>query len=112
MTYLDVRLKDGERWTYVPPPGHTVAWVAVHEGELRSSEPVSSGALAVFSEDSAPIAFKAKGETGFVLGSAVKHPHPLVTGYYSVHTHRDALVKGEAEIDRLGAQYRAEGIIR
>ena len=44
-------------------------------------------------------------------GSAVKHPHPLVTGYYSVHTHRDALVKGEAEIDRLGAKYRAEGII-
>jgi len=31
-----------------------------------------------------------------VLGSAAKHPFPLVTGYYSVHTNRDALVRGEA----------------
>jgi len=37
MSYLAVSLGAGERWTYHPPKGHTVAWVAVHEGVLRTS---------------------------------------------------------------------------
>jgi hypothetical protein len=47
----------------------------------------------------------------FVLGSAVKHPHDLVLGYYSVHTSQAALAAGEAEIRRIGAQLRSAGII-
>src|SRR5438552_182736 len=39
MSYLSVNLKDGEQWTYHPPAGHTVAFVAVHEGTLRSPPP-------------------------------------------------------------------------
>jgi hypothetical protein len=38
-----------------------------------------------------------------VLGSAVKHPHPLVSGTYSVHTSAAALEQGEREIVRLRA---------
>ena len=34
MNYLAVRLKDGERWRYAPPSGHTVAWLAVNAGQL------------------------------------------------------------------------------
>jgi hypothetical protein len=37
------------------------------------------------------------------LGSAVKHPHDLVLGYYSVHTSKAALAQGEAEIQRIGS---------
>jgi len=44
-----------------------------------------------------------------VLGSAAKHPHELVMGYYSVHTSRASLAQGEAEIERIGAQLRREG---
>src|SRR5262249_51184167 len=43
MTYLAVSLKAGERWTYDPPAGHSVAWVAVHEGVLRTPAPVFPG---------------------------------------------------------------------
>src|ERR1700720_2294718 len=32
MNYLAVRLKAGERWTYQPPAGHTVLWIAVGRG--------------------------------------------------------------------------------
>jgi redox-sensitive bicupin YhaK (pirin superfamily) len=32
MNYLAVTLKDGERWRYTPPEGHTVGWVAVNAG--------------------------------------------------------------------------------
>ena len=36
INYLHVRLQDGQHWRYTPPAGHTVAWVSVYEGELRT----------------------------------------------------------------------------
>lgn len=109
INYLAVRLKDGERWRYTPPGGHTVAWVAVNAGRLDAAGPVGTGELAVFEESGEAIDFVAHGDTAFVLGSAVKHPHELVTGYYSVHTSKAALAQGEAEIRRIGARLRQEG---
>ena len=107
--YLAVRLKDGERWRYTPPAGHTVAWLAVNAGQLEAGGPVMAGELAVFEESNQAIDLVAHGDTSFVLGSAVKHPHDLVMGYYSVHTSKAALAQGEAEIRRIGAGLRSEG---
>ena len=109
INYLHVRLKDGERWRYVPPAGHTVAWLAVDKGRLQSHAPILAGQLAVFEESAGAIEVVAHGDTSFVLGSAIKHPHPLVLGYYSVHTSHAALAQGEAEIDRIGHRLLAEG---
>ena len=109
INYFHVRLKDGQRWRYAPPEGHTVAWLAVDKGALRSPEPIGEGQLAVFDESDGAIELEAKGDTSFVLGSAIKHPHPLVLGYYSVHTSRATLAQGEAEIDRIGQRLRAAG---
>jgi redox-sensitive bicupin YhaK (pirin superfamily) len=106
MNYLAVRLKDGERWRYTPPAGHTVGWVAVNAGRLDAGGPVVSGELAVFEESEDAIDFVAHGDTAFVLGSAEKHPHELVMGHYSVHTSKAALDQGEAEIRRIGARLR------
>jgi redox-sensitive bicupin YhaK (pirin superfamily) len=111
MNYLHVRLKDGETWRYTPPHGHTVAWLAVHEGSLRAQSPIRAGELAVFEESGDAIDLQAVGDTSFVLGSAIKHPHPLVLGYYSVHTSPATLAQGEAEINRIGRRLRAEGRI-
>ena len=109
INYFHVRLKDGQRWRYTPPEGHTVAWLAVDKGALRLPEAIDEGQLAVFDESEGAIELEAKGDTSFVLGSAVKHPHPLVLGYYSVHTSETALIQGEAEIDRIGQRLRAAG---
>lgn len=109
INYLAVRLKDGERWRYVPPAGHTVAWVAVGTGRLDANGAVAAGELAVFDESGAAIDFVAQGDAAFVLGSAEKHPHELVLGAYSVHTSRAALAEGEAEIRRIGLQLQREG---
>ena len=102
MIYLDVNLKKGERWTFLPPRGHNVAWIASHLGRVAAPEIVSQGEVAVFEEAVRPITFEALSDTGFVLGSAVKHPYDLVTGYYSVHTTEEALRIGEANIAALG----------
>ena len=109
INYLHVRLKDRQRWRYVPPEEHTVAWLAVDQGGLRSPAPIRAGELAVFEESDGAIELDADGDTSFVLGSAIKHPHPLVLGYYSVHTSGPALAQGEAEINRIGERLRAAG---
>jgi redox-sensitive bicupin YhaK (pirin superfamily) len=109
INYFHVRLQDGQRWRYVPPAEHTVAWLAVDQGNLRSPAPIRGGELAVFDESGGAIELLADGDTSFVLGSAIKHPHPLVLGRYSVHTSRAMLAQGEAEIDRIGQRLRAEG---
>ena len=112
MNYLAVRLKDGERWSYTPPARHTVAWIALSAGRLDTggpAEPIGTGELAVFEESGAAIDLLADGDTAFVLGSAVKHPHDLVMGHYSVHTSKATLAQGEAEIQRIGTRLRQEG---
>lgn len=109
MNYLAVTLQPGERWTYRPPHGHTVAWVAVQDGALSASSRIRSGELAIFEPSENAIELVSEGSTRFVLGSAPRHPHDLVLGNYSVHTNEEALRRGEAEIRRLGASLRAEG---
>ena len=97
INYLHVRLKDGERWEYQPPAGHDVAWIySVTRKELE-----------VFEEGETALSFEGPAE--FVLGSAVKHPHELVLGYYSVHTSEQALETGEARIAEIGQRLKAEG---
>jgi redox-sensitive bicupin YhaK (pirin superfamily) len=112
INYLDLQLKAGERWSYRPPAGHDVAWLAVSQGEVRAGEPVSAGELVVFEESAADVVIQAESAARLVLGSAVKHPHELVTGRYSVHTSPAALRAGEWEIRRIGGQLAAAGVIR
>jgi len=109
INYFHVGLKDGEKWRYAPPAGHSVAWLSVDEGRLRLSEAIHAGQLAVFEETGGAIELQADGVTSFVIGSAIKHPHPLVLGKYSVHTNAAALAQGEGEIRRIGQRLRAEG---
>lgn len=102
ITYLHVTLNDGERWTFSPNSGHNVAWLAVNKGALRTNDTRLEDEMVVFAEGQAAIEVEAIGSTDFVIGSAKKHPHPLVCGYYSVHTSDEALVRGEQHIDVLG----------
>jgi len=111
INYFHVRLRDNERWRYVPPSGHSVAWVAVDEGRLHAAEAIEQGELAVFDESEQAIEVQAVGHASFVIGTAVKHPHPLGLGPYSVHTTAEALRDGEAEIRRIGMKLRRDGLL-
>lgn len=111
INYLHVKLRDGERWTYQPPAGHDVAWVAVATGALHSAGTTVRGEVAVYEPGNGSIDFVSEGASEFVLGSAARHPHDLVTGYYSVHTSEAALERGEQEIRRIGEQLRAANLM-
>jgi redox-sensitive bicupin YhaK (pirin superfamily) len=111
ITYLDVRLKAGERWTFHPASGHDVAWIASHQGTVSTPEQISRGEVAVFGSGDQPIEFEARSDAGFILGSAVKHRHELVTGNYSVHTNADALRIGESNIADIGRRLHNQGVL-
>lgn len=112
MTYLQVTLKDGERFRYQPPSGHTLAWAAVSDGALDAGEAIEAGEIAVFDRSEQTIDFVAHGDTRFVLGSAVPHPYELHLGSYSVHTSEQALQQGETEIRRIGHDLAKQGVLK
>ena len=111
INYLLITLNPGERWTYEPPAGHTIAWVAVGKGALHAGEQVSKGEFAVFDGSDSPITLEGMAGAGatFVLGSAVPHPYPLHLGSYSVHTSAEALAAGERHIRELKERLDASG---
>ena len=109
INYLSVRLQAGQRWEYLPPAGHSVAWMALGEGSLRLPEPLRQGEMAVFDASEDAITFEAETDCVLVLGSAEPHPHDLVLGRYSVHTSEAALQQGQARIQQIGQRLRAEG---
>ena len=111
VNYLLVTLQAGDRWTYRPPEGHSVAWLAITEGALDAGDSLSAGEMAVFDRGETPIRLTAMGNTKtvFVLGSAVPHAHDLHLGHYSVHTSAEALARGEQRIAELGARLAEAG---
>jgi len=66
----------------------------------------------VFDQSDAAMEFEATADVRFVLGSVIPHSHDLHLGYYSVHTSRAALMEGEREIERIGRELRAKGLLR
>ncbi len=98
LTYLAVRLRKGETWTFAPPAGQTLAWCAVSRGALRAPEPIGQGELVVFSDGNEPIVFHADADCEFVVGAGAPHPHDLALGRYSVHTSPETLRAGERRI--------------
>jgi redox-sensitive bicupin YhaK (pirin superfamily) len=109
INYLSVKLKAGERWCYEPPEGHEIGWAAVSVGRLLLPDELRAGDLAVFTESDEAVEFHAETDSEFVMGSAVKHPHDLVLGYYSVHTSAVALQEGEARIQEIRMRLREQG---
>jgi redox-sensitive bicupin YhaK (pirin superfamily) len=111
INYLLVTLKPGETWTYQPPEGHSVAWLAIAQGQLEAGERLSAGEMAVLDRSEAAVRLAADGDEDavFVLGSAVPHPNELHLGHYSVHTSAEALERGERRIAELGERLAAAG---
>ncbi|MCC4616595.1 hypothetical protein LL972_11380 [Xanthomonas campestris pv. asclepiadis] len=112
ITYLMVTLSAGQAWTYTPPAGQDVAWLAVSHGVVACDQQVRRGQMAIFDGIGAIELIASPDGARFVIASAVPHPHALVMGNYSVHTNRAALDAGERRIAELQARlpvHRAAG---
>ena len=94
LLYLDVVLSESETWTFQPPSDHNVAWVFVYAGQaLVGGEPLRQE-LAVLEPGEAAVTIETVEPTRLLVGSAMRHNHPLILGSHSVHTSREALVAG------------------
>lgn len=111
LNYLLITLKPGETWTYSPPVGHTVGWLALAQGELAADGRLQAGDMAIYEDGETSVTVTSSGaeDAILVLGSAVPHGHRLHLGYYSVHTTAAALVQGEARIAELHSRLIAAG---
>jgi redox-sensitive bicupin YhaK (pirin superfamily) len=111
INYLLVTLAPGQSWTYQPPAGHSIGWLALAKGQLDVGSAVTAGQMAIFAAGEAPISLANQGKEDavLVLGSAVPHPYPLHLGNYSVHTNAQALEAGERRIAELGRSLRDAG---
>lgn len=111
VTFLDVRPGSGEAWTFDPPQGHDVLWIACYRGAVEWDGGVTdAGELVVFA-DAGAISFRTSEGAGFVLGSAPRAPHPLHVGNHSVHGSAETLKAGEAEIARIANELRRTGML-
>jgi redox-sensitive bicupin YhaK (pirin superfamily) len=109
INYLAVALGAGERWTYQPPHGHGVLWIAAAKGQVATPDVVAEGEIAVFEPGRQAVEFVGRSDAEFVVGSAAPHDHELVLGYYSVHTSPEALLKGEANIQAIRRRLVQQG---
>ncbi|MCI4184663.1 pirin family protein [Dickeya dianthicola] len=98
ITYLHVRLSDGESWTYQPQADHDIAWLATNAGKLEVGDALLERELAIFEEGNEAVTVTALGAAEFVIGSAARHPYPLIQGASSVHTNTVSLAEGERTI--------------
>lgn len=103
VTYLLLKLAAGTTWTFQPPEGQPLAWLAVARGQLVGATPADAGDMVIFESSQQAITLQAGagGDAIFVIGSAAPHPHDLHLGDYSVHTSAESLALGEANIERL-----------
>lgn len=114
INYLDVRMMKGEKWIYNVPSNHTVAFISVWKGKIKVFDDIVKADELVVLEESGGgnLNFASDDdEACFILGTAEKHPHDLVLGSYSVHTCKESLIKGEANIKKVGAEMKAKGIL-
>ena len=75
--------------------------VAIGHVHLEVAGQTLEREAAVFADGACEIAFCAQGDCAFLLGSALRHPYPLVLGSHSVHTSREALERGTQRIAQL-----------
>lgn len=109
MNYLVVTLQAGARWRYSPPSRHDVAWALAFDGQAGIQNNRSAGELLVLSQAGDIEITAPEGAVRVLVGTARRHPHPLVLGPSSVHSSREALAQGLRRIEAIGRELMREG---
>ena len=108
ISYLQISLKKGQKWTYTPPKAHNVLWLQVYEGELDNFK---KDEVVVFDHSNESITVEALEDTSLILGSAAKFAHDLHLGRSSVHTNYNSLVRSQSKIENQLQELIKKGVL-
>ena len=86
-----------------------MVWAFVYSGVVRIGEIECCEELVIFDRDPGALHFVSNGSAGLMIGTAPRHPYPLVVGRNSVHTSAEALHASEQRIAAMGAELRKQG---
>src|SRR5260370_27563940 len=75
VNYLLTTLKPGERWTYEPPLGHLISWVAVGKGALTAGRHHEHDHLSPFFKKYGPQPFQCQESARPTPPHPGGHPH-------------------------------------
>ena len=112
LSLLDVQINKGESWTFTPPEGHNVLWVAVYEGELDANSTLSKGEVIIYDESNLSVDFLAKEKSRIVIGSAIKSKEAIIASRSSVHTNEAALQRSQVRIQNKYEELKKAGIVK
>jgi hypothetical protein len=106
MNYYVISLDRGQTWRYKPPVAHDVGFVFCFEGNGLIQGKNTSLELIVFEGDG-DIEISTKSDSiKVLLGTAKKHPHPLILGTSSVHTNAISLKNSLDRIRKIGTNLK------
>ncbi len=108
---MDELNESNSRFDYEVPTHHNVCWAFVYKGQARINNVLTSKQLMIFEETGTRIEIESLGSAKILFGTAVKHPYPLINGYYSVHTNSRSLSAGEEKIRNIGLKLKQQGKI-
>jgi redox-sensitive bicupin YhaK (pirin superfamily) len=104
MNYFVISLASGQTWRYQPPTEHDVAFAFKFEGDGFIQGMPAESELLVFEEGAGKIEISAAAiNITVLLGTAKKHPYPLILGSSSVHTNTKSLKRSLEKIRQIGA---------
>lgn len=109
INYFDVALRAGEPFSFVPPDGHDVAWAFVYSGSVTACDVVLHEELVIFDREPGELHFSSDAPAALMIGTAPRHPYPLVVGRNSVHTSAESLRASEQRIAVMGEELRRQG---
>lgn len=109
LTLLDVELEKGEIWEFNPPKEHSILWVAMHSGSVNTGEEIKEEEFVIFEELDTSVTFTAQSKARFIVGSAEKISHQLVTGRSSIHTNKESLERSEVKINKIYSDLVKQG---
>jgi redox-sensitive bicupin YhaK (pirin superfamily) len=104
MNYFVANVRKGNAWLYQPPLDHDVGFAFVFSGDGSVQGEPSNAELLVFDSGEGAIEIAAaKSDVKVLLGTAKRHPHPLILGTSSVHTNSESLKRSLEIIRQIGA---------
>ena len=105
ISYLDVHLKAGEKWSLQTPIGQTRGLLFPRGGAIRGNHThIPEQTLGILEEGEGLIQVEADGDVDFVVILAEPSPHPVIAGRGSMHTTREALNRSIERIDTIGRE--------